>query len=88
MCLGIPAQVVELDEAEAGIAKAEISGVRRKVSIALCPEAGVGDWVLVHVGFALSRIDEEQARETLALLEQMGEAYEQEVREIRRSAAG
>jgi hydrogenase expression/formation protein HypC len=88
MCLGIPAQIVEIVEPEAGLAKAEISGVRRSVSIALCPEAEVGDWVLVHVGFALSRIDEEQARETLALLEQMGEAYEQEVREIRASAAG
>ena len=69
-------------------AKAEISGVRRAVSVALCPEAEVGDWVLVHVGFALSRIDEEQARETLALLEQMGEAYEQELREIQDSVAG
>ena len=87
MCLGIPAQIVELLDAEGGIAKAEISGVRRNVSIALCPEAEVDDWVLVHVGFALSRIDEEQARETIALLEQMGEAYEQEVREIRASAA-
>jgi hydrogenase expression/formation protein HypC len=86
MCLGIPAQIVELLDNEAGLAKAEISGVRRKVSVALCPEAGVGDWVLVHVGFALSRIDEDEARETLALLEQMGEAYEQEVREIRASA--
>ena len=87
MCLGIPAQIVELVDTETGLAKAEISGVRRNVSIALCPEARVSDWVLVHVGFALSRIDEEQARETLALLEQMGEAYEQEVREIRASAA-
>jgi hydrogenase expression/formation protein HypC len=86
MCLGIPAQIVELVDTQAGIAKAEISGVRRDVSIALCPEAQVGDWVLVHVGFALSRIDEEQARETLELLEQMGEAYEQELREIRESA--
>ena len=60
--------------------------MRRTVSIALCPEAGIGDWVLVHVGFALSTIDEEQARETLALLEQMGDAYEQEVAEIRASA--
>jgi len=86
VCLGIPAQIVELVDPEAGIAKAEISGVRRNVSIALCPEATVGDWVLVHVGFALSRIDEEDARQTLALLEQMGEAYAQEVREIRESA--
>ena len=86
MCLGIPAQIVELVDADAGFAKAEISGVRRDVSVALCPEAQVDDWVLVHVGFALSRIDEEQARETLELLQQMGEAYEQEVREIRESA--
>ena len=88
MCLGIPAQIVEIVDTDSGLAKAEISGVRRAVSIALCPEAGVGDWVLVHVGFALSQIDEEQALETLELLEQMGEAYEQEVREIRASAAG
>ena len=87
MCLGIPARIVELVDPGAGLAKAEISGVRRTVSVALCPEAEVGDWVLVHVGFALSLIDEEQARETLALLEQMGDAYEQEVREIRASAS-
>jgi hydrogenase expression/formation protein HypC len=86
MCLGIPAQIVDLVDSEAGIAKAEISGVRREISIALCPEAGVGDWVLVHVGFALATMDEEQARETIALLEQMGEAYEQELGEIRASA--
>lgn len=86
MCLGIPAQIVELVDTEAGLAKAEISGVRRAVSLALCPEAGVGDWVLVHVGFALSRIDEDEARQTLELLEQMGEAYEQELREIKASA--
>jgi hydrogenase expression/formation protein HypC len=87
MCLGIPAQIVELTDPESSIAKAEISGVRRAVSVALCPEAEVGDWVLIHVGFALSRIDEDQARETLAMLEQMGELYEQEQREIRESAA-
>jgi hydrogenase expression/formation protein HypC len=86
MCLGIPAQIVEVVDPEAGMAKAEISGVRREISVALCPEAGVGDWVLVHVGFALATMDEEQAKETLALLEQMGEAYEQEVGEIRASA--
>lgn len=86
MCLGIPAQIVEISDPEAGLARAELSGVRREVSIALCPEASVGDWVLVHVGFALERIDEEQAAETLALLEAMGEAYEQELREIRESA--
>jgi hydrogenase expression/formation protein HypC len=86
MCLGIPAQIVELVDPEAGIAKAEISGVRRNISVALCPEAKVGDWVLVHVGFALATMDEQQARETLELLEQMGAAYEQELDEIRASA--
>jgi hydrogenase expression/formation protein HypC len=88
MCLGIPAQIVEIEDASVGLAKAELSGVRRSVSIALCPEVDVGDWVLVHVGFALERLDEELARETLELLAQMGEAYEQELREIRASAAG
>jgi hydrogenase expression/formation protein HypC len=88
MCLAIPAQIVEVVDTEGGLAKAEISGVRRAVSVALCPEAEVGDWVLIHVGFALERIDEQQARETLELLEQMGEAYEQEVREIRKSGVG
>lgn len=88
MCLGIPAQIVEIVDTEAGLAKAEISGVRRVISIALCPGAEVGDWVLIHVGFALDRIDEAHARETLELLEQMGEAYERELEEIRQSAVG
>ena len=87
MCLAIPAQIVEVVDAEAGLASAEISGVRRTVSTALCPEAGVGDWVLIHVGFALQAIDEDEARETLALLEKMGQAYEDELREIEASAA-
>jgi len=87
MCLAIPAQIVEVVDAEAGLAIAEISGVRRTVSTALCPEADVGDWVLIHVGFALQAIDEDEARETLALLEKMGQAYEEELREIEASAA-
>ena len=87
MCLAIPAQIVEVVDAEAGLANAEISGVRRTGSTALCPEAGVGDWVLIHVGFALQAIDEDEARETLALLEKMGQAYEDELREIEASAA-
>jgi hydrogenase expression/formation protein HypC len=82
MCLGIPAQVVELGP-RPGDATAEISGVRRKIVVTLCPEVTVGDWVLVHVGFALERIDEKQALETLTLLEQVGEVYEQELRELR-----
>lgn len=86
MCLAVPGQILErLDD---GLAKVDFTGVRRNVSVVFTPEAEPGDWVLVHVGFALDRIDEQQARETLELLEQMGEAYEQELREIRESAAG
>jgi hydrogenase expression/formation protein HypC len=69
MCLGIPAQIVSV--AEDGLATAEVSGVRREVSTALVPEAKDGDWVLVHVGFALHTIDEEEAARTLALLEEI-----------------
>ena len=85
MCLGIPAQIVEF-VADDEIAKVEISGVRRNVSVALCPEAGVGDWVLVHVGFALARIDEDEARETLALL-QRGAELQRELDELRQGSA-
>ncbi len=85
MCLGIPAQIV--GAAVDGVAPVEIAGVRRDVGVVLI-DGGVqpGDWVLVHVGFALDRIDEEQARETLELLRQAGAAYEQEVAEIREGA--
>ena len=87
MCLGIPAQIVEIVDPEAKTAKAEIGGVRRIVSCALLEgEAQVGEWVLVHVGFALDRIHEEEARETLLLLSEMGEAYEREQAQIRETA--
>jgi hydrogenase expression/formation protein HypC len=69
MCLGIPAQLVSLGPD--GLATAEVSGVRREVSTALVPEARPGDWVLVHVGFALHTIDEAEAERTLALLEEI-----------------
>ena len=72
MCLGIPAQIVEIVDPEFSLAKAEVSVVRREVSLALCPEAKVDDWVLVHVGFALARIDEDEARATITLLESLG----------------
>ena len=72
MCLGIPGQVIELVDRDAGLARVDISGVRREVSVALVDEPTaplrVGDWVLIHVGFALARIDEDDARETLELL--------------------
>ena len=88
MCLGIPGQVVDIVDAEQSLAKVDVNGVRRIISVRLLTDDNlkVGDWVLVHVGFALATMDEDQARETLELLEQMGEAYEQELHEIRASA--
>ena len=87
MCLGIPGRIVEVADREAGLATVDVSGVRRSVSIALVdtPDAPIedDDWVLVHVGFALARIDEEQARETLELLRR-GAELQRELDEIRR----
>jgi hydrogenase expression/formation protein HypC len=90
MCLGIPGQIVEIVDPEHHIAKAEVSGVRRNVNIGLLADGddavGVGDWVLIHVGFAMSKIDEDEARETRTFLEQLGEPFEQELAELRGSA--
>jgi hydrogenase expression/formation protein HypC len=73
MCLGIPGQIVAIiDPAEAS-AMMEIGGVRRPVNISFVPDARVGDWVLVHVGFAMSRIDAQEAERTLELLTELGE---------------
>ncbi|HET8592067.1 MAG TPA: HypC/HybG/HupF family hydrogenase formation chaperone [Solirubrobacterales bacterium] len=89
MCLGIPGQIVEIVDDQNHIAKAEVSGVRRNVNIGLLTEGddavGIGDWVLIHVGFAMSKIDEEEARETRRFLEMLGEPYEQELSELRAS---
>ena len=86
MCLGIPGQIVEVMDRDSGLAKVDISGVRRDVSVALVDEPAApvepGDWVLIHVGFALARIDEEEARETLALL-QRGAELQRELDELR-----
>lgn len=81
MCLAIPGQVVDVVDAVKAIAKVDITGVRRNVSIALIQELGVqkGDWVLVHVGFAMSKIDEKEAQETLALLKSLGSVLDDEV---------
>jgi hydrogenase expression/formation protein HypC len=81
MCLGIPGQIVEFVDEVNDIAKVEVSGVRRNISVALVRPEGIhmGDWVLVHVGFAMSKIDENEAQETLQLLRSMGEAYEEEL---------
>jgi hydrogenase expression/formation protein HypC len=89
MCLGIPGRIVEIIDDQNHIAKAEVSGVRRNVNIGLLAEGddavGIGDWVLIHVGFAMSKIDEEEAKETRRFLEMLGEPYEQELSELKAS---
>ena len=80
MCLGIPGCIVSIDDAENMLATVDICGVRRLINIscivddAHSAESCVGDWVLVHVGFAMSRIDAEEAAETLQILRELGEA--------------
>jgi hydrogenase expression/formation protein HypC len=91
MCLAIPGQIVELVDAENQLARVDVVGVRRTINVSLLQDddgggARPGDWVLIHVGFALSKVDEEEARTTLRLLEQMGAEYEQELSELRVSA--
>lgn len=90
MCLGIPGQIVEIVDEENQIAKADVSGVRRNVNVGLLALEGdgavVGDWVLIHVGFAMSKIDSDEARKTREFLEQTGEPFEQELAELRGSA--
>jgi len=82
MCLAIPGRVVEIVDEQALLAKVDVSGVVRNVNVGLLEGVRPDDWVLIHVGFALSKVDEEEAQATLALLAQMGEAYEQELREL------
>lgn len=84
MCLGIPGQIVEIHDPAQLRAKVEVEGVRREVSVALLGLDGpagahVGDWVLVHVGFAMAKIDEAEARETLDALKALGDLYAQEL---------
>ena len=92
MCLGIPGRIVTIDDAGKKLAMVDVSGVRRQINIACIVdathpvEACVGDWVLIHVGFAMSRIDEAQAAETLKILTELGEAQAQ-LDEIRLSTA-
>jgi hydrogenase expression/formation protein HypC len=85
MCLAIPGQIVALVDEVNRLAAVDVVGVRRTVNVGLLDDAGPGDWVLIHVGFALSRIDEEEASATLALLQEMGSDYEQELEELKAS---
>lgn len=87
MCLGIPGQVVEFVDEVNNIAKVDVSGVRRNVNVALVRPEGIqlGDWVLIHVGFAMSKIDEQEAQETLGVLRGMGEIYTDELQALHES---
>ncbi len=91
MCLGIPGRIVKIDDAGRKLATVDVSGVKRQVNITCIvdeahpADACVGNWVLVHVGFAMSRIDEAQAAETLKILTELGEA-QAEIEAMRLSA--
>ena len=92
MCLGIPGRIVTIDDARKKLATVDVSGVRRQVNIACIvdeahpAEACLGDWVLIHVGFAMSRIDAAEAAQTLQILTELGEA-QAEMEAMRLSAA-
>lgn len=81
MCLAIPGQIVKLLDDPPDLATVNVSGVLRNINVALLTPEGLapGDWVLIHVGFAMSRVDEEEARASLAFLEEMGQAYREEL---------
>ena len=81
MCVGIPAQVVEILPEERKMAVVEVDGVRREVSIVMVVDEGikVSDWVLLHVGFAMSIIDEEEAESQLEFMRMLGSVYDEEV---------
>jgi hydrogenase expression/formation protein HypC len=91
VCLAIPGEVVELVDEPNRLARVNVAGVVRTVNVGLLDRKGgvgtqPGDWVLIHVGFAMSKVDEAEARATLDLLRKMGEQYEQELEDLKASA--
>ena len=89
ICLAIPGQIIEVVDESNRLAKVDVAGVRRNVNIGLLDVEGVGvgpgDWVLIHVGFAISQVDEEEALATRRMLERMGADYEAELEELKAS---
>jgi len=81
MCLGIPGRVVDIVDPEQHLATVDVNGVRRRISVRLLADDNlrIGDWVLVHVGFAMARIDEHEAALTLSQVQKMGAAYVNEI---------
>jgi hydrogenase expression/formation protein HypC len=90
VCLAIPGQIVEWVDEDLNIAKAQVANVRRNVNVGLLAETAdavqIGDWVLIHVGFAMSKIDEEEATATRAFLEELGDPYRDELAELKASS--
>lgn len=86
MCLAIPGRIVSIVDARNRLARVDVGGVQRTINVGLLDEDGEsarpGEWVLIHVGFAISRVDEDEARATLRFLEGMGAGYEQEIEEL------
>lgn len=87
MCLGIPGEVVALDPDGGDLATVDVSGVRRRINIGLIDDEPLapGDWILIHVGFALAKIDEKEAADALDFLESIGQAYDDEIAALRES---
>ena len=80
MCLGIPGKIIEIrDEGGLAMGRVDFGGVRKEACLAYVPEARVGDYVIIHVGFAISMVDEEEALRTLELFDQMGDLVQQEL---------
>jgi len=82
MCLAIPGQIVEMLPEQPHLATVDVSGVRRRVNIMMLADEAVqpGDWVLIHVGFAMAKIEEQEAQASLALLQELGQAYADELK--------
>jgi hydrogenase expression/formation protein HypC len=89
VCLAIPGQILAIVDEQNRLARVDVAGVQRNINVGLLDADGdgaqPGDWVLIHVGFALSKVDEAEAAATLALLQGMGADYEQELLELRES---
>jgi hydrogenase expression/formation protein HypC len=87
MCLGIPGEVIEILADRPDLARVDVSGVKRAINIGLLSDETVepGDWVLIHVGFALSKIDEDEAKAAMDFLTGIGKAYEDEIAALRDS---
>ena len=80
MCLAIPGQIQSIQDSDLRKGMVSFAGIQKEVCLALVPEAGVGDYVIVHVGFAISKVDEQAAKETLAMIEEMGKSPNTESR--------